>query len=55
MAILPIKKVYCNKCKRLVRGKKQSSDDTTLMICPRCNQHLWVYERTTWKYAATLR
>ena len=54
MTILPIKKVYCNKCKRLVRGQEQSAGGSTGIICPKCNQKLWVHENTRWRYAGKL-
>lgn len=45
---LPIKKIYCTKCKQLVKGQIQSSDGTQQIICPICSQHLRVWRNTSW-------
>jgi len=45
---LPIKKIYCTKCKQLVKGQIQSSDGTKQIICPICSQHLRVWKNTSW-------
>lgn len=45
---LPIKKVYCTKCKKLVYGKIQTSGGTKQVICPHCGLHLWVWKDTGW-------
>jgi hypothetical protein len=45
---LPIKKIYCTKCKQLVKGQIQSSDGTQQIICPVCSQHLRVWKNTSW-------
>jgi RNase P subunit RPR2 len=46
---LPIKKTYCNKCHKLVSGQKQISGSTTRIICPKCNQQLWVWNSLIWR------
>jgi hypothetical protein len=46
---LPVKKMYCSKCQRLVKGQKKGSGKTTQIICPRCNQTLWYWESIAWK------
>jgi hypothetical protein len=48
---LPIKKIYCTKCMKLVKGHKQSSGDTLRIICPVCSQQLWVWNNTSWTCA----
>lgn len=45
---LPIKKMYCTKCKKLVKGQIQNSGDTKRIICPMCNLNLWVWGNTSW-------
>jgi hypothetical protein len=45
---LPIKKIYCTKCKQLVKAQIQSSDGTKQIICPICSQHLRVWKNTSW-------
>jgi hypothetical protein len=48
---LPIKKIYCTKCKQLVKGQIQSSDGTEQIICPICSQHLRVWKNIAWMSA----
>jgi hypothetical protein len=48
---LPIKKIYCTKCKKLVKGQIQNSGDTKQIICPTCNLHLWVWGNISWTSA----
>jgi RNase P subunit RPR2 len=48
---LPIKKTYCNKCHRLVNGQMQISGNTKRIICPRCNQNLWIWNSLIWRSA----
>jgi hypothetical protein len=48
---LPIKKIYCTKCKKLVKGQMQSSGDTQRIICPICSQQLWVWKDISWARA----
>jgi hypothetical protein len=38
---LPIKKTYCTKCQKLVKGQIQGSGHATLIKCPKCSQQLW--------------
>jgi hypothetical protein len=45
---LPIKKIYCTKCKKLIKGKIQTSADIKQIICPICNLHLRVWKSTAW-------
>jgi uncharacterized paraquat-inducible protein A len=45
---LPIKKIYCPKCKQLVKGQIQSLDGTQQIICPICSQYLRVWKNTSW-------
>jgi DNA-directed RNA polymerase subunit RPC12/RpoP len=46
---LPIKKIYCAKCQKLVRGKAQISGNSTQINCPRCGQKLWSWGQISWK------
>jgi hypothetical protein len=48
---LPVKKIYCTKCQRLIKGQKKGSSKTTQIICPRCNQTLWSWVSISWKNA----
>jgi hypothetical protein len=48
MKRVPIKKVYCTKCKKLVKGQVQNTGDVKRIICPRCSLHLWVWKSTAW-------
>jgi hypothetical protein len=50
----PIKKIYCTKCQRLVKGQTQKAGNTTQIVCPRCAQHLWVWEAICWKPAVNV-
>jgi hypothetical protein len=50
----PIKKIYCTKCQRLVKGQMQKSGTTTQVVCPRCAQHLWVWEAVCWRKAVNV-
>jgi RNase P subunit RPR2 len=46
---LPIKKMYCNKCQRLVKGQIQSTNNTAQITCPRCGQNLCHWDTTSWR------
>lgn len=46
---LPIKKTYCTKCQKLVRGKAQTSGNSTQIDCPICGQNLWYWSCTSWR------
>ncbi|MBN1190281.1 MAG: hypothetical protein JXA46_11055 [Dehalococcoidales bacterium] len=48
---LPIKKIYCAKCQKLVRGKAQIPGNGAKIDCPRCGQNLWSWSRTSWRGA----
>lgn len=48
---LPIKKTYCTKCQRLIRGQTQGFKNTLQIICPRCSQPLWSWESSAWRSA----
>jgi hypothetical protein len=48
---LPIKKTYCTKCQMLVKGQLQGSGNTVQIICPRCSQGLWFWNRISWRNA----
>ncbi len=48
---LPIKKIYCPKCQRLIKGQTQSPNSATQVVCPRCSQSLWFWKSTTWRSA----
>jgi RNase P subunit RPR2 len=49
LIMLPIKKIYCTKCKSLVKGRIQGSGSATQVACPKCIQNLWVWESTSWR------
>jgi DNA-directed RNA polymerase subunit RPC12/RpoP len=46
---LPIKKIYCSKCQRLVRGHAEGANDTTKVSCPRCSERLWFRGSLSWR------
>jgi hypothetical protein len=46
---LPVKKTYCTKCQKLVRGKVQIPGNGTRIDCPRCGQNLWYWSYTSWR------
>ncbi len=46
----PIKKVYCQKCQKLVTGQKQTAGNTVNIVCPKCNQQIWSWENLNWKH-----
>jgi hypothetical protein len=46
---LPIKKTYCTKCKKLVKGKAQYPDNSTRINCPKCGDSLWLWSQISWK------
>jgi hypothetical protein len=48
---LPIKRIYCTRCKKLVKGQVQNSADTKRIVCPGCGLHLWVWKNTGWAAA----
>jgi hypothetical protein len=48
---LPIKKVFCDNCKKLVYGKVLNSGISTLIDCPKCGQRLWSWSVTSWRGA----
>jgi hypothetical protein len=48
---LPIKKTYCTKCQKLVKGKAQISGDSTKINCPKCGRGLWSWNCISWKSA----
>jgi RNase P subunit RPR2 len=49
LIMLPIKKIYCTKCKILVKGRIQSSGSVVQVTCPKCIQNLRVWASTSWR------
>jgi RNase P subunit RPR2 len=49
--MMPIKKIYCAKCQRLIKGQIKGSRNTSQIICPRCNQILWSWKSISWRSA----
>jgi len=47
---LCIKKIYCDSCQKLVRGREQRVDSHTHILCSKCSRLLWVREGVTWRY-----
>jgi hypothetical protein len=45
----PIKKIYCTKCQKLVKGTMHGSGKTTQVKCPKCAQNLWGWNVTAWR------
>jgi hypothetical protein len=48
---LPVKKIYCPKCQRLVKGHIQGTAIAVDVACPRCNLVLWSWKTTSWRSA----
>jgi RNase P subunit RPR2 len=48
---LPVKKIYCNRCHKLIKGQMQITGNITRIICPKCNQSLWTWNSLFWKSA----
>ena len=46
---LPVKKMYCSKCQKLVRGQVQGANDATQVMCPKCHQRLWFRGALSWR------
>jgi len=49
---LYVKKTYCPRCQRLVRGYEQGNDTNMRVLCSRCGLVIWVRDSMRWKYAA---
>ena len=47
----PIKKTFCSKCCKLVKGQIQESKSGLQVSCPKCSQRLWFWENTSWRSA----
>ena len=45
-----IKKIYCNSCQRLVRGREEHTNGSRRIVCPRCGRVLWSWSGLTWRY-----
>jgi RNase P subunit RPR2 len=46
---LPVKKMYCTKCKKLVRGQAQNPAKATQITCGKCGLVLWVWKNISWR------
>jgi DNA-directed RNA polymerase subunit RPC12/RpoP len=46
---MPVKKIYCSKCQRLVRGQSEGSNGSTQISCPRCGLRLWFWGSISWR------
>lgn len=49
---LLIKRIYCPKCQRLVRGREQREGrfDRTHILCSRCGKLLYIWNGITWRF-----
>jgi hypothetical protein len=45
---LPIKKMYCTKCKKLITGKIVTAGTAASIDCPICSLHLRVWKDLFW-------
>jgi len=45
---IPVKKVRCPKCERLVRVREQAHDGGIQLSCIRCNQIIWSWDGIKW-------
>ena len=46
---LPVKRIYCPSCHRLVRGQGKKSNGTTQILCSICNKLIWVWNGLNWQ------
>lgn len=52
---LPVKRIYCPHCKRLVRGqekekgKEEKNNGTIQILCSICNRLIWVWNGLNWQ------
>ena len=44
------KKIYCTRCKKLVRSSKQSESETTTILCRSCGTAIYSWDGVSWKY-----
>jgi len=47
-----VKKIYCDNCRRLVKGHEQPTDNKVEVSCSRCGSPIWIWDRIKWKYLA---
>jgi len=52
---LCVKKIYCRRCNKLVRGREQWTNNNLYVHCSRCGDTIWIKEGITWRYAANKR
>jgi RNase P subunit RPR2 len=46
---LPVKKTYCPKCQKLVKGEAQNTNNLMQVVCPKCSLSLWSWKSTGWR------
>jgi RNase P subunit RPR2 len=46
---LPIKRIFCSECRKLVRGLAQGTGDSTQVSCPKCHKRLWFRGNVAWR------
>jgi len=46
---LPIKKIYCVNCHKLVKGQIQNTGSDSQLNCPKCDKKLRVWNGSSWK------
>jgi len=44
------KKIYCGKCKKLVRSRDQQENEITNILCNSCGSALYAWDGVSWKY-----
>jgi ssDNA-binding Zn-finger/Zn-ribbon topoisomerase 1 len=47
---LTAKKIYCPKCQKLVRVKRQKVGEKDQYTCIKCDYMIWDKESRKWKY-----
>ena len=47
---LCVKKTYCPRCQRLVRGHEQDNDTNIRVLCSRCGLVIWIRDGMRWMY-----
>ncbi|MCH8088297.1 MAG: hypothetical protein IIC81_10700 [Chloroflexi bacterium] len=44
------KKIYCTRCKKLVRSSQQKESETTTILCRSCGTAIYSWDGVSWKY-----
>ncbi len=44
-----VKRIYCSKCQRLVRGREDKTGNASCIVCVRCGKVLRVADGVAWR------